>query len=76
VRLYPTHFPAYVDLAKAYVHENRLTDAAAIANRALQLARSAGQTTAVAQIEAFLNDVSAKQAAGLHATPAAAAKTQ
>jgi tetratricopeptide (TPR) repeat protein len=69
VRLYPTHFPAYVDLTRAYIHENRLSDATIVANRALQLARSAGQTNTVAQIEAFLNELNARQAGELHATP-------
>ena len=61
VRLYPSYFPAYVDLTKAYIHENRMSDATNVANRALQLARSAGQTNAVAQIEEFLNDLKARQ---------------
>jgi tetratricopeptide (TPR) repeat protein len=76
VRLYPAYFPAYAELAKAYIHENRLTDATVTANRALQLARAAGQTNAVAQIEAFLNEVRAKQAGRLQATPGPTSKTQ
>ena len=61
LQLKPDDFPSYVKLADAYVQTNRPDEAMVVAHHAAELARAAGQATAVAQIEAWLDQVRDRQ---------------
>lgn len=69
VRLTPDDFPVYARLAQAYVSTDQPTQAVATAEQAARLARAAGQTAALNQIEAWLADYRARQATPLGPSP-------
>ncbi len=55
INLNPDYLEAYTNLVTAYVQVHRSAEAIAVAQKALALARSQGQTAAAQQIEAWLN---------------------
>ncbi len=61
LRIKPDYPDAYANLAAAYAETNRPTDAIAAAQKALELARSKGQTTLAKQLEDWLTSYRAEQ---------------
>ena len=55
LKLKPDYLNAYINLASAYALMHRSAEAVAAAQKALELARSQGQTTLAKQIEEWLN---------------------
>ncbi len=63
IELNPEYVEAYANLAAAYAQVNRLDEAIADAQKALELARTKGRTDLMGTLESSLNDYRARRAA-------------
>ncbi len=69
LRLNPNRLPAYTKLTAAYAQLQRPAEAIATAEKALEVARSSGQTQLAGQIESWLANFRAQQAKAANSLP-------